>query len=138
MILLNSIQTTILESLGAYTYLSALQVQTLTGHSLGYIRSQLAVLKQRKFIKSYHVEITAKVRAQSIYYMTELGLSCLALHEKTTTEMKYPLSHNVQIIRDYEHRKRFIDLQIALQMHFRKATINLLLFFKVFRQAGKC
>lgn len=71
MILINNVQADILESLGRFTYLAVSQLQRLTGKSLSYLREQLAILADRKLIRSYHVEIASRVRAENVYYLLD-------------------------------------------------------------------
>lgn len=134
--LLNELQTNILIHLSHYTYLSTEQVRVLTGHSLSYIRSQIAVLVQKQLVKSFQVVVSAK-REPNLYYLTLDGLDCLRTHEKVLPEnVKVPLSNTVSIVRDYEHRKRFIDIQIAATTFFQKNEIELCLFQRYFDKSG--
>lgn len=136
MILINNIQSEILELLGRFSYLAVSQFQFLTGKSLGYLREQLAILSHRGFIKSYHVEITAKVRAENIYFLTVAGKEVLLTNEKAfADDIRLPVGLPM-IIRDYHHRKAFIDLHIALYLYCKKESIELVTFLTYFDKVG--
>lgn len=136
MIVLNELQTNIMIYLSSYTYLSVSQLHVLTGRSFSYIRSQIALLAQKKLVKSFYVEI-AKKRQENLYYLTSHGADCLVTHEKVLPQsLKAPRSDSVSIIGDYEHRKRCIDIQIAATRYFAKHDIELLFYQRYFDKTG--
>lgn len=136
MALINNIQADILESLGRFSYLSVSQFQRLTGKSLGYLREQLAILSERKLIKSYHVEITARVRAENIYYLLPAGKEVLQHNEKAfADDIRVPAGVPL-VVRDYQHRKNFVDLHIALYKQLQKQGIPLSLFLSYYDKVG--
>jgi len=133
--LINNIQADIMEHLARFSYLSVSQLQRLTGKSLPYIREQLAILR-KKYVKSYHVEITAKVRAENIYYLTHAGKEILLQHEKVFAgDIKLPIGTPL-VIRDYNHRKNFIEVHIALYQFLRSQGIYLETFLCYFDKQG--
>lgn len=134
--IVNELQTMIMIHLSHYTYLSTEQLRSLTGRSLSYIRSQIAVLVQRQFVKSFQVVVSAK-REPNLYYLTLHGLECLQAHEKALPDtVRIPLSSTVAVIGDYHHRKRLIDVQIAATIFFQKNEIELQLFQRYFDKIG--
>lgn len=136
MALINNIQADILESLGRFSYLSVSQLHSLTDKSLGYLREQLAILSERKLIKSYHVEITARVRAENIYYLLPAGKEVLLHNEKAfADDIRLPIGVPL-VVRDYQHRKNFVDLHIALYQHLQKHGIPLSMFSTYFDKTG--
>lgn len=133
---LNDIQGQILEQLGYYQYLSAEQVSRLTTRSLGYIRAQLATLSHRKYIASYHVVVTAKIRAANIYYLTTDGRDILLQFDKAFTNVRIPKNYAPVVVRDYFHRLHYTDLVISLVEHFRSMGITLSLFLSYYDKSG--
>ena len=132
--LINNIKADILELLGRFAFLSVSQLQKLTGKSLSYLREQLAALAQRKYIKSYHVERPG--RAENMYYLTETGKEVLLHHEKAFAEdIRLPIGVPL-VVRDYQHRKNFIDLHIALYHHLKAKGIAISLFLTYFDKQG--
>lgn len=135
-LLLNHIKTDILEGLGRFQYLSVSQCQKLTGKSLSYLREQLAEMVHLKMISSYHVVVTAKVRAENIYYLLPKGRDILIEYEKAfAADIKLPIG-TPSIVRDYFHRLHFIDVQIALWQHLQTLPVHLVSFKSYFEKAG--
>lgn len=134
MILINNIQADILENLGKFAFLTVSQFQHLTGKSLSYLREQLAILTQRKYIKSYHIERPG--RAENIYYLTTSGRDVLLQHDKAfPDEIRLPVGVPL-VVRDYQHRKNFIDLHIALYKQMQAYEISMLAFLTYFDKQG--
>jgi len=133
--LINDIQGIILSHLGFYGYLTVSQLKRLTGKSLGYLRQQLAILSQRKLIHSYHVEVTAKVRAENIYHLTEAGKAVLFENDKIFTDIRVPIGKPL-VVQDYSHRKAYQSLCIELVELFRSKGILLTLFASYFDKTG--
>lgn len=136
--LLNNTQTMLLEYISFFGYLSVGQAQKLTdGLSNSYVRQCLALLKNRKLLNSYHVQITAKIRAEDIYYLTPAGRECLLTYSKVIDEkIRMPLSSSVTLVRDYEHRRAFIDLFLSCYRFFEKSKIDLLEFMTYYDKTG--
>ncbi len=133
--LLNTIQTSILDNLATYGYLSAIQMQRLTQYSLSYIREQLSVLRERKLVASYHVEITKKIRAENIYYLLPDGAAIVSSKEFSGM-LRMPLSTSVSILRDYSHRKSFIDFFISTVQYMDREGIELDPFLTYYDKVG--
>jgi DNA-binding MarR family transcriptional regulator len=132
--LINNIQSDILENLGRFAYLTVSQLQRLTGKSLSYLREQLANLSQRKYIKSYHIERPG--RAENIYYLMESGKEILLHHEKVFADgIRMPVGVPL-VVRDYQHRKNFIDMHIALYHHIQALDIAMPVFLTYFDKQG--
>jgi hypothetical protein len=134
MILINNIQSDILESLSRFSFLAISQLRGITGKSLGYLREQLAILSHRKFIGSYHLERPGK--AENIYYLTEAGKELLLSHAKVFAgDIRVPVGVPL-VVRDYQHRKNFIDLHIALHALTQKQGIGIAAFHAYFHKTG--
>jgi hypothetical protein len=132
--LINNIQADILENLGKFAFLTVSQFQRLTGKSLGYLREQLATLSHRKYIKSYHIERPGK--AENMYYLTTIGRDVLLDHEKAfADDIRLPVGVPL-VVRDYQHRKNFIDLHIALYKHLQALEIAIPVFLTYFDKVG--
>lgn len=132
--LINNIQTEILEHLGYFTYLTVSQLAGLTGKSLSYLREQLAILKHRKYIRSYHVEVATKVRAENMYFLTKEGATALQENDKIFTELRVPIGTPL-FVRDYFHRKHYTDLLISIVQEFRKRDIAIPMLYSYFDKA---
>jgi DNA-binding MarR family transcriptional regulator len=131
---INIIQSEILENLGRFAYLTVSQLQRITGKSLSYLREQLASLSHRKFIKSYHIERPG--RAENMYFLTEQGKEVLLHHEKAFEHtVKLPVGIPL-VVRDYQHRKNFIDLHIALYRYMQEVGITIPVFLTYFDKQG--
>src|SRR4028118_2405779 len=134
MVLINNIQSDILESLARFSFLAVSQLQRITGKSLGYLREQLAILSHRKFIGSYHLERPGK--AENIYYLMETGKELLLLHEKVFAgDIRVPVGVPL-VVRDYQHRKNFVDMHIALYANMQEQGISITEFHAYFHKKG--
>lgn len=129
--LINNIQTEILEHLGYFAYLTVSQLARLTGKSLSYLREQLAILTHRKYIRSYHVEVATRVRAENMYFLTKDGSTVLLDNNKIFTEIRVPVSTPL-FVRDYFHRKHYTDLLISIVQEFRKRDVTISLLYSYF------
>lgn len=134
--LINNIQATILEQLAVYQYLSVSQLQVLTEKSLSYLREQLAILRQRKYIGSYTVTVTAKVRAESIYHLSPVGVDFLQNEKAFIGSINYPKSASVLIVKDYAHRLAFQWLQVYTRLYLEQEHIKLVDFTTYFDKSG--
>lgn len=134
--LINNIQTTILTNLAVFGYLSVKQIQVLTGKSLGYLRSQLAILSHRGFITSYTVRITAKVKAESIYHLTPVGVSFLQNEKLFVESIRYPKGSSVVIVKDYAHRMAFVWTHLYLFLCLRSQGIEIDTFSAYYDKIG--
>lgn len=133
--LVNDIQADILEHLARFTFLSISQLKSLTGMSLQYVREQVAILGQKKYVKSYHVEV-AKVRAENIFYLTSSAKILLLENNKVFAhDIKLPIGVPL-VVRDYHHRKHFVDLHISFYNYCKKQDITILTFLTYFDKAG--
>jgi DNA-binding MarR family transcriptional regulator len=131
---INNIQAEILENLGRFAYLTVSQLQRITGKSLSYLREQLANLVRRKFIASYHIDRPGK--AENMYYLTTNGKEILVHHEKFfADDIKLPKGIPL-VLRDYNHRKHFIDAQIALYAYLHTNNIDIPVFLTYFDKQG--
>jgi hypothetical protein len=131
---INNIQAEILENLGKFAYLTVSQLQRITGKSLSYLREQLANLVRRKFIASYHIDRPGK--AENMYYLTANGKAVLLHHEKAfADDIKLPKGIPL-VLRDYNHRKHFIDTQIALYHYLHRNNITIPVFLTYFDKQG--
>lgn len=134
--LINNIQTAILTNLAIFGYLSVKQIQVLTGKSLGYLRSQLVVLRDRGFLKSYTVRITAKVKAESIYHLTPTGVSFLQNEKVFAESIRYPKGSSVVVVKDYAHRMAFVWTHLYLYLGLRSQGIEIDTFKAYYDKAG--
>lgn len=134
--LINNIQATILEQLAVYQYLSVSQLQVLTKKSLSYLREQLAILRQRKYIGAYTVTVTAKVRAESIYHLSPVGVEFLQNEKAFIGSINYPKGSSVLVVKDYMHRLAFQWLQIYTRLHLEQESIKLVDFTTYFDKTG--
>lgn len=134
--LINNIQATILELLAVYQYLSVSQLQVLTKKSLSYLREQLAILRQRKYIAAYTVTVTAKVRAESIYHLSPVGVEFLQNEKAFIGAINYPKGSSVLVVKDYMHRLAFQWLQIYTRLHLEQERIKLVDFSTYFDKTG--
>ncbi len=132
--MINNIQAEILENLGRFAYLTVSQLQRLTGKSLGYLREQLASLSHRKYIKSYHIDRPGK--AENMYYLTASGRDVLLDNEKCfADDIRLPKGIPL-VLRDYNHRRNFIDMHIALYKYLTEHNVNVPVFLTYFDKQG--
>lgn len=132
--LINNTQSNILENLGRFKFLTTSQIQRLCGKSIGYIREQLSSLQQRKYIASYNLEKAG--RAEYIYYLVEKGKNILLENNKVfDQDIKIPVGVPL-VVRDYNHRKNFVDLQIALYQYFSENEIEIEIFNAYYDKTG--
>lgn len=132
--IINTIKAEILENLGIYTFLTLSQFQRLTGKSATYLREQLAILSQKKLIKSTHIEV-AGVRLENIYHLSEAGKEVLIEHEKVFAE-NIRIPTGATVVRDYTHRKNYTTVKIELYELLRKQQITVQLFLNYFDKSG--
>lgn len=124
---INNVQADILESLGRFKFLSTTQIKRLIGKSLSYNREQIASLFERKYIKAYHLEKPAK--AENIYYLSENGKDVLLQNHKFfADDIKIPKGVPL-VVRDYVHRKHFVDVHIALYYFLKEKDISIEKFY---------
>ena len=137
MLLLNSTECTIMESLAKYRFLTTSQLRVLTGgKSLPYVRQLLRSLKKdRQFVKSFRVTITSHVRAEDTFYLTQAGAD-LINSDKLLGLVTVPQSGKVQIVRDYHHRKASIDCFIHAHMHLEQHCIHVTEFVTYYDHVG--
>lgn len=135
--ILNDTQTKLLEYISFFGYLSVVQAQGLVGLSNSYVRQCLALLKDKKLLNSYHVQITRKIRAEDIYFLTQAGKECLLTHGKVLDErIRMPATASFSLIRDYEHRRAFTDLFISAYRYFKDSKIELVEFITYYDKVG--
>lgn len=137
MLLINTIQADILEHLGRFGFLAVSQFHALTGKSVGYIREMLGSLKRRGYIASYRIEISYKIRAENIYFLTPLGKEFLLSHKQVfADDIKLPIAKNPVVTKDYWHRLSFITLHIHLYKCCLAHGIELKTFYSYFDKVG--
>jgi DNA-binding MarR family transcriptional regulator len=135
--LINSLQADIMEHLGRFGFLAVSQFHVLTGKSVGYIREMLGSLSRRGYISSYRVEISYKVRAENIYFLTSLGKEFLQSHKNVfADDIKLPISKNPVVTKDYFHRFAFISVHIYLYIYLRDHQIPFNGFYAYFDKTG--
>lgn len=135
--LINNIQSDMLAYLGRFGFLAVSQFHLLTGKSVGYIREMLGSLARRKYINSYRVEISYKVRAENIYFLLPLGQEFLVSHKNVfVDEIKLPVAKNPVVTKDYFHRFAFITVHIYLYKYLLAQNIPLVSFASYFDKTG--
>jgi hypothetical protein len=136
--LINNLQADILEHLGRFGFLAVSQFRVLTGgKSVGYIREMLGSLSRRGYIRSYRVEISYKVRAENIYFLTPLGKEFLQSHKNVfADDIKLPVAKNPVVTKDYFHRLAFITVHIHLFQYLQAQQIPLMGFYTYFDKTG--
>ncbi len=137
MLLLNSTECTIMESLAKYRFLTTSQFQVLTGgKSLSYLRQLLRSLKKdRQYVKSFRVTLTSHVRAEDTFYLTPAGADFVNSN-KSFGLVTAPQSGKVQIVRDYQHRNASIDCFIHAHMHMEQCGIHVAEFVTYYDHVG--
>lgn len=134
--LLNRIQSDLLEYIGRFHFLAVSQCVLLTGKSKGYVREMLGKLSGRGYLKSYRVEVAHKVRAENIYYLTSLAKDFLLSHKNVFAEdIKLPVGTPV-VVRDYFHRYHFVSVHIALYQYLQAKGITIDTFLTYFDKVG--
>jgi DNA-binding PadR family transcriptional regulator len=135
--LINNLQATILEHLGRFGFLAVSQFHVLTGKSVGYLREMLGSLSRRGYIKSYRVEVSYKVRAENIYFLTPLGKEFLLSHKNVfADDIKIPVSSNPVVVKDYFHRLAFVNTHIAIYQYLQTSGVPLAFFYTYFDKTG--
>ena len=137
MILINNLQSDILENIGRFKFLTTSQIQRITGKSLSYVRENLSLLSQNNYIKTYRIE--KFIKAENMYYLTEKGKDIIVSHEKIFAEdIKLPVGVPL-VVKDFQHRKNFIDIHIALHYHLQNLQdkeIQIHKFYAYFDKVG--
>lgn len=133
---INRIQADLLEHIGRFGFLAVSQCVLLTGKSTGYLREMLGSLSRRGYLKSYRVEVAHKVRAENIYYLTEVAKEFLLSHKNVfADDIKLPVGTPV-VVRDYFHRYHFVSVHIALYQHLQGKGISIDSFLTYFDRVG--
>lgn len=134
MAIINNIQSDILENTGRFKFLTVSQIKRITGKSISYIRENLSALTQQGYIKAFHIEKYSK--AENMYYLTEKGKDIIISHEKAFPEdIKLPVGTPL-VVRDFQHRKNFIDIHIALYGYLQDKETDILKFYAYFDKTG--
>lgn len=134
--LINRIQSDLMEYIGRFGFLAVSQCVFLTGKTRGYIREMLGSLSSRGYVKSYRVEVAHKVRAENIYYLTSLAKEFLLSHKNIfADDIKLPIGTPV-VVRDYFHRYHFVSVHIALYHHLMAKGIPIDTFLTYFDKTG--
>ncbi|MDR1717004.1 MAG: replication-relaxation family protein [Prevotella sp.] len=134
MILINNLQSDILENLGKFKFLTTSQIKQLTNKSLSYIRENLSLLSQNGYIKTYRME--KFIKAENMYYLTEKGKEILISHEKVFADnIKVPVGVPL-VVKDFQHRKNFIDIHIAVYRYLEDKETQIYKFYAYFDKTG--
>ena len=134
MILINNLQTEILENLGRFKFLTTSQIRQLTSKSLSYVRENLSSLTQSGYIKTYRME--KFIKAENMYYLTEKGKDIIISHEKVFADkIKVPVGVPL-VVKDFQHRKNFIDFHIALYQYLEDKETRIYRFYAYFDKIG--
>ena len=134
MILINNLQSDILENIGRFKFLTTSQIQRITGKSLSYVRENLSLLSQNGYIKTYRIE--KFIKAENMYYLTDRGKDIIISNEKIFSEdIKLPVGVPL-VVKDFQHRKNFIDIHIALFQYLENKAIQIHRFYAYFDKAG--
>ncbi|MBX9702533.1 MAG: replication-relaxation family protein [Silvanigrellaceae bacterium] len=132
--LINNIQAEVLENLGRFKFLTTSQIKKITGKSISYVREQLSSLSQRNYIKAYQVE--KYINAENMYYLSERGKEVILSHNKSfSDDIKLPIGVPL-VVRDFQHRKNFIDIHIALYHYLTEREIYIEKFYAYFDKTG--
>lgn len=135
--LINNIQAEILEHLGRFGFLAVSQLQRLTGMSAGYIREMTGSLKRRGYISSYRIEVSYRVRAENINFLTIQGKEFLLSHKNVfADDIKLPIAKNPVVTKDFWHRFHFVSLHGELWLYCRSHGIELRSFATYFDKVG--
>lgn len=136
MALINNIQADILENVARFRFLSTSQLQYLTGKSVSYLRSQLAVLKERKLLKSYQVERATLVKTESVYYITSNCREFLLSNQKAfANDIQLPVGIPL-VVRDYFHRLQYVWINIFLYYHLKAQGAHIVSFHSYYDKKG--
>ena len=108
----------ILEALAVYKFLTVSQMTELglagEKQRTGYLNSVLVQLRERKRKATIGCHKHARMSGREyVYFLTEWGVQDLVLNGWNGDEIKRPVGVN-PYVRDYNHRKHSIDLQIKL------------------------
>jgi len=135
--LINGLMTDILCLLAKYQYLSATQLQFLTGKSLSYLRECLGRLSRFDggYIKSFRVEVSYKVRAENIYMLKENGRSFLQAHKNAISVINMPVG-TTPVVRDYFHRVNSVWLHILLDNYCSAHGIEIVNYDAYYHKTG--
>lgn len=134
MVVVNNIQADILDMLAKYKFLTNSQLSRVTGKSIGYIREQVAHLVKRGYIKAYHLE--KATRTEHVQYLSEAGKQVLLQNHKVfADDIKIPIGVPL-VVRDYQHRKNFIDVQISTFTYAEKNNISIEAFHAYYDKVG--
>lgn len=133
--LINMLQSTIMEHLGRFGFLTVSQFQVLTGKSAGYLREMLGSLSRRGYVRSFRIEISHKMRSENMYVNTTLAVEYLTSHKnivaddiKTTTTQA--------VVKDFFHRFNTINVNIALWQFFTSQNIPIRTMVSYFDKIG--
>jgi len=133
MIIINNIQSEILENLARYKFLCTSQVKYITGKSMTYVRENLSLLIERGYIKAYQLD---KRNSENMYYLSDKGKDVIISHEKAFAEnIKLPVGTPL-VVRDFQHRKNFLDIHIALYQYLSSKGIEILKFHAYYDKTG--
>jgi hypothetical protein len=82
------------------------------GKSQGYVRTQLASLVNRKYIKSYRLDRPGK--AENMYFLTEEGKALILQHSKIFDSQIRLVIGQPLFVADYKHRRGVVSLSMSL------------------------
>ncbi len=137
MITLTEAQTRVLESLLHYRFLTHSQMVRLGIGSPSHVRFTTLRLRQKALIESVSYPFTPKEgRLEKVHHLTMAGASLLA--DLTGNEASLTFRPVTAVYhRDYDHRKRTIDFQIALtQAVATHERLKLVRFDRYFDKTG--
>ena len=132
--IISDTQTEILSLLGRFKFVTISQMLPKLDRSASYVRQQLANLSSRGYIKSQQLSKTLKTEA--MYFLTEAGKELIVQHSKVfDTDIKVPLGVPL-IVKDFEHRKGMVSLNMALYYYFKSMGISVIEMLSYFDKQG--
>lgn len=133
--LLNSIQCTILATLATYTFCCISHLCAITDKSPSYLRENVGSLTRRKFLRTFKVVVTDKIRAEVFYFLSDKGLAVLQSHKNAFIDITAP-SATVSVARDYFHRYWYVWLMVTLRLYAAKHSVTIEVFHSYFSKTG--
>ena len=136
MIIVSEKKEEILTMLARYKFLTVSQLERLGVSSKQYLQKTLKILRETKLTNRLEFAFTAKMgKIEDIHFLTSRGVT-LVTESDVLDEVKAPSNSQPMFFKDYIHRIKTIDCQIAFDLWIAQTGRTALFFDTYFDKDG--
>jgi|SRR5579871_1624629 len=133
---LNNTHCKLLSEISVYHFCTVTHFHMITGLSVNYIRECLSDLKRKKYVHTFIVVVTHKVRAEAFHYLSKKGADFLTTYKGVMPDSLHIPIGTVKVSGDYFHRYHYTTFCILFRQYAEKNGVQIDFMHSYFSKSG--